>query len=402
MKVYVYHKESIKDKQTDLLLGVCDVDMTVLTETEGMSILDGYYKLYNSGYKEELGVLKIKIVPSNNFKKTIGINRQIRFESPKIEGVLLEEIKSHVFDTLRQVRGEDSFEKYEKHLENVAKELSEEESEDLLKRHMQNLKELDALNKKLKGEATGTERMIKPFNDLFTELPKEETVKFPCEIEPPESSITILEDIHITKPIMADKEIKEEVKEISITHEPIIDLNIGSEQESTLKVEDTKFQYELEIKGDILREDIEDYKVQEQSQEELKLESQVSPIKELNLEPITSPKESCTEDLERYKEVQEQHKEENLHPKEEEYSSIAKTKKESVVEEVKAHVIDRKKLLSTPHKKPPLPRHLSSTIKHMSAADLKDKELERITKIMKESPTKTNKKYYDYSSDSDS
>jgi hypothetical protein len=381
MKVYVYHKEFMKDKQTDLLIGVCDVDMTVLTETEGMSVLDGYYKLHNPDYKEELGVLKIKIVPSNSFKKIIGIDRQIKFESPKIEGVLLEEIKSHVFDTLKQVRGGGTFEKYDKHLESIAKELSEEESEDLLKRHMQNLKELDALNKKLKGEVEDPEQTIKPSNEPLVD--SSDTIKVQCEVKAPESSIAILEDIHIRKPIVADKELKEEVREIAITHEPVIDLNIESKQEVIQEANiKKKPQYELEIKGNTLREDAKDYIPKEKPQEELKLEPRVSSIKELSLKPIASPKE--------------QHTEKEIHIRREDL--VIEEKKE----EVKAHVIDRKKLLSTPHKKPPLPRHLSSNIKHMTGADLKDKELERITKIMRESPTKTHKKYYDYSSDSDS
>eukprot|EP00826_Nyctotherus_ovalis_P040326 TRINITY_DN3969_c0_g1_i2.p1 TRINITY_DN3969_c0_g1~~TRINITY_DN3969_c0_g1_i2.p1 ORF type:complete len:201 (+),score=66.94 TRINITY_DN3969_c0_g1_i2:22-603(+) len=170
----------------------------------------------------------------------------------------------------------------------------------------------------------------------------------------------------------------------------VIDSKLEEEAaESKEKIKsEVKREYELEIKGEEstpASEIVKEHATEEsklEPQEELKLEP---GIKELNLEPAATLKESRASEL--YKDL---------------YLEITGKREEHKAEEVRQRTIDRKKLLSTPYKKPPLPRHLSSSIKEMSGANLKDKELERITNIMRESPKKSNKKYYEYSSDSDS
>ena len=170
----------MKDKGTDLLIGVSEVDVTVLG---CLNTVDGYYKVKNTESEEEQGVLKLKIVPAIDFKQTISERMRLRLEdSPKfLEEDQIKTLKD-VYETLKQIRGEDEFIEevkgefslrkdeevnledmkmgdkklegsiYDKHIERLSQELNMEESETLMKRHLQNLEELDLISKKLRGE----------------------------------------------------------------------------------------------------------------------------------------------------------------------------------------------------------------------------------------------------------
>ncbi len=385
----MYHKESLKDKETQLLIGVCEVDTTILGTVEGMELIDGYYRLHKDGEvqpDDNLGIIKVRVVPSKNVKKSAMGDELYATERPASPNFAATEVDAEaktlndVYETLRQIRGnpeeehnilddevrkeeepareqspnreESKYEaEYEKKLQTLVAEISEEESSTLLQRHLQNLQELDVINRRLRGEPETEAAPAKEDEGVK----KEETVPTPAPL-PAEP---------IKTDVPEEKKAGEEMEEL---------------KESLNQTEGKDNEYELEIGGaDIdARPDIAPAADEpREAPKELAQTKHATNVFEKNLFNVapSSPAPAA-------KNPEEEH--------------VPKPETEKP-----AQTIDRKKLLSTPHKKPPLPQHLSSSIKRMSGNDLKEKELERITRIMRASPAGAAKKYYDYSSDSD-
>jgi len=423
LQIFVYHKEALKDKETDLLIGVAEVDTTFMGTIEGMEIIDGYYKIKNPDKTSEnqddgLGIIKVKIVPSTDLIKNTTLTRDeeqkksmkspnFNTEHPIDEAKTLQD----VYETLRQIRGDqpilvseenlqnDQIEEkredikepespilpqpteYDEKLNQIVQEISAEESEALLKRHLQNLEELDSMNKKLRGEV------------------QEETIEKPQKIESPKKPESVQKVEEPIKNIPEPKPSDEEELNLEGNVQPQKEENTG--------------EYELEIRGDIPEntqvqkpeplvpsmfeknmlnaERLAGYEVP------LTPEPTVPAVQFPQGESIPLPKVEQT--VEKPAEIIIEKQPEQ---KRNSFAEPVPKQEEEIQQKPATQLIDRKKLLSTPHKKPPLPAHLSSSIKRMSGADLKEKELERITRIMRASPGKEQKKYYEYSSDSDS
>ena len=372
--VYVYHKETIKDKETDLLIGVCEVDTTIFGTVDGMNIIEGYYRLFKndsgSSSQDELGILKIKVVPSANIKKADLSELDAKKLSPRFGKEEDAEARTlqDVYETLKQIRGDapevenapevedaeerkemeevEQFGEYDRKLQMMSEEISAEESATLIQRHMENLQALDLINKRLKGDFYGEEQVQKDY-------PDSELVIEAVQQKQPE---------HVEQVPMEDK----------VEHpEP----------------EGKGEEYELEIKGDEINQRTEDAKKVDYPETAFDIEPLASPPQEKH---VTNIFEHNLLNARQTNEVPHQV---------ESHEGLAE---ENLGDVPATQTINRKKLLSTPHKKPPLPKHLSSSIKRMSGTDLKEKELDRITKIMRASPAREAKKYYDYSSDSDS
>lgn len=210
----------MKDKETELLIGVCEVDIGVL---ECLNTVDGYYRI-KSAEGEELGVVKMRIVPAVDFKETVSGKARAKVEeSPKFCENTGDEMKTlkDVYETLKQIRGEQELKDdqtilhvrlnqedekkgdwderagveedaeeqkpeatvYDKHIERLSQELNMEESETLIKRHLQNLEELDLINKRLRGE------------DLRENTASEQKADSQSFQDPPES---VASSLHIT------------------------------------------------------------------------------------------------------------------------------------------------------------------------------------------------------------
>eukprot|EP00831_Metopus_contortus_P064529 TRINITY_DN57749_c0_g2_i1.p1 TRINITY_DN57749_c0_g2~~TRINITY_DN57749_c0_g2_i1.p1 ORF type:complete len:382 (-),score=80.71 TRINITY_DN57749_c0_g2_i1:147-1292(-) len=71
--IYVYHREMMLDNQ-DLLLGMCNVDVSILASIDNMNLIEGYYKLsrdyqQDEDLKDEKGIIKLRIETPQKKKK---------------------------------------------------------------------------------------------------------------------------------------------------------------------------------------------------------------------------------------------------------------------------------------------------------------------------------------------
>lgn len=350
MKVYIYHKELMKNKETDILIGVCSVDTTIYGIVEDMNLIEGYYKLCkidtdDSCLKTEdddLGIIKIKVNLVQNFKELEIQKSSEYFDDAKN--------LQDVYETLKQIRGEEQTEEidmpqetimkeYDGKMEEFAEELSDEDAETLMQRHMQNLKDLEQISKQLKGEQKA-----------------EEVEDFSSNYKPSES---------LQKDEINNREINTD--------------SIMPESQASVKIPDPEFK-----KSNIFEKNLFNMvNPADKHEEEKKVILSQEPALAAQQQLFTSEE----------KEIQ----------PEEVVVPTVKEEEAQIQEKVKtiSTPINRKRLLTTPHKKPPLPQHLSTSIKNITDSELKNVELDRISKIMRSTVAGNAKKSGIYSSDSD-
>lgn len=346
-----------------------------------MNLVEGYYKIQKSDSdsmkEEDLGIVKIRVMAKQNIKKLIAKEPKTFGQIEMPEEVNDPNALNDIYETLKEIRGDDNkepspehyeekYNQYDEKLQKFSEELSAEESEALIHRHLQNLEALETINKQFK-ESSITEDMAQTVKQEKPDIEKDSNFKtFPAK------PIETQNERFLEKEELVSKDIKQNdllPPEISI---PRADT---PQKQSVPEIE-----------------------------ENTNLKKQVNSPEKENEFIIPEEKENPNSEAIAYETIkipEDLQPKENPSPKFYQQTKSPEKEEEILDNKPKVEPMNKRKLLVTPHKKPPLPQGLAASIKKMSGNDLKEKELERITKIMRAGHVRKSNKSIDYSSDSD-